>query len=58
MGVLRIVFAVPLPPLGVLLQVGTGKHFWINVLLTILGYIPGVVHVVRVIAKYYARPQR
>jgi uncharacterized membrane protein YqaE (UPF0057 family) len=37
MGVLRIVFAVPLPPLGVLLQVGTGKHFWISVLLTILG---------------------
>jgi hypothetical protein len=30
----------------------TGKHFWINVLLTILGYIPGIVHAVWVIAKY------
>jgi uncharacterized membrane protein YqaE (UPF0057 family) len=29
-----------------------GKHFWINILLTILGYIPGIVHAVRVIAKY------
>ncbi|HZY56426.1 MAG TPA: YqaE/Pmp3 family membrane protein [Rubrobacteraceae bacterium] len=41
-----------LAPLGVFLQVGLGKHFWINILLTLLGYIPGVVHAVWVIAKY------
>jgi uncharacterized membrane protein YqaE (UPF0057 family) len=29
-----------------------GKRFWINVLLTILGYIPSIVHAVWVIAKY------
>jgi uncharacterized membrane protein YqaE (UPF0057 family) len=29
-----------------------GKHFWINVVLTILGYIPGIAHAVWVIAKY------
>ena len=40
------------PPLGVFLQVGIGKQFWINILLTILGYIPGIVHAVWVIAKY------
>ena len=40
------------PPLGVFLQVGIGKHFWINILLTILGYIPGIIHAVWVIAKY------
>jgi uncharacterized membrane protein YqaE (UPF0057 family) len=28
------------------------KQFWINILLTILGYIPGIVHAVWVIAKY------
>ncbi len=39
MDLLRIVIAILLPPLGVFLQVGVGKHFWINVLLTILGYI-------------------
>ena len=44
--------AILLPPLGVFLQVGIGKHFWINILLTILGYIPGIVHAVWVIAKY------
>jgi uncharacterized membrane protein YqaE (UPF0057 family) len=49
---LRIVIAVLLPPLGVFLQVGIGKQFWINILLTILGYIPGIIHAVWVIAKY------
>jgi uncharacterized membrane protein YqaE (UPF0057 family) len=49
---LRIIIAILLPPLGVFLQVGIGKHFWINILLTLLGYIPGIVHAVWVIAKY------
>jgi uncharacterized membrane protein YqaE (UPF0057 family) len=49
---LRIIVAILLPPLGVFLQVGNGKQFWINILLTILGYIPGIVHAVWVIAKY------
>ena len=52
MDILRVVAAILLPPLGVFLQVGIGKHFWINILLTILGYIPGIVHAVWVIAKY------
>jgi uncharacterized membrane protein YqaE (UPF0057 family) len=52
MDVLRIIIAILLPPLGVFLQVGIGKHFWINIVLTILGYIPGIVHAVWVIAKY------
>ena len=52
MDVLRIIIAILLPPVGVFLLVGIGKHFWINVLLTILGYIPGIIHAVWVIAKY------
>jgi uncharacterized membrane protein YqaE (UPF0057 family) len=52
MDLLRIIIAILLPPLGVFLQVGLTKHFWINILLTILGYIPGIVHAVWVIAKY------
>jgi len=32
--------------------VGIGKYFWINILLTLLGYIPGIVHAVWVIVKY------
>jgi uncharacterized membrane protein YqaE (UPF0057 family) len=52
MDLLRIIIAILLPPLGVFLQVGITKHFWINVLLTILGYIPGIIHAVWVITKY------
>ena len=48
---IRILFAVLLPPLGVFLQVGLGLQFWINVLLTLLGYLPGIVHAVWIIAK-------
>jgi uncharacterized membrane protein YqaE (UPF0057 family) len=46
MDLLRIVFAILLPPLGVFLQVGFGGAFWLNILLTLLGYIPGIVHAV------------
>ena len=51
MEILKVIIAILLPPLGVLLQVGLGKHFWINIILTLLGYIPGIVHAVWVIAK-------
>ncbi|SLM29849.1 conserved hypothetical protein [Desulfamplus magnetovallimortis] len=51
MELIKIILAVLLPPLGVLLEVGFGMQFWINILLTLLGYLPGVVHAVWVIAK-------
>ena len=51
MDIIRIIFAILLPPLGVFLQVGFGKHFLINILLTLLGFIPGIVHAVYIIAK-------
>lgn len=51
MELLKILLAIILPPIGVFFQVGIGKHFWINLLLTICGYIPGIVHAVWVIAK-------
>ncbi|WP_136253670.1 MULTISPECIES: YqaE/Pmp3 family membrane protein [Halomonadaceae] len=51
MDVIRIILAILLPPVGVFLQVGIGLHFWINILLTILGYVPGIVHAVWIIAR-------
>ena len=41
MDIIRLLLAIFLPPAGVFLQVGLGKHFWINLLLTLLGWIPG-----------------
>lgn len=51
MDFVRILIAILLPPLGVFLQVGIGGAFWLNILLTLLGYIPGIVHAVWIIAK-------
>jgi uncharacterized membrane protein YqaE (UPF0057 family) len=51
MDILRILIAILLPPLGVFLQVGIGLQFWINILLTLLGYIPGIIHAVYIIVK-------
>ncbi|MEM1170814.1 MAG: YqaE/Pmp3 family membrane protein [Cyanobacteria bacterium P01_H01_bin.35] len=51
MTILRILAAIFLPPLGVFLTVGLGGAFWINILLTLLGFLPGIIHAIWVIAK-------
>ncbi|GLK77102.1 proteolipid membrane potential modulator [Methylopila jiangsuensis] len=51
MDVVRILIAILLPPLGVFLQVGIGLQFWLNILLTILGYVPGIIHAIWVILR-------
>ena len=48
---LRILLAILLPPVGVFLQVGFGLHFWLNILLTLMGYVPGIVHAVWIILR-------
>ena len=50
MDCLRIVLSVIIPPLGVFFKVGFGLHFWLNILLTLLGYLPGLIHAIWVIA--------
>ncbi|KAI0202020.1 plasma membrane proteolipid 3 [Astrocystis sublimbata] len=48
----KIILAVILPPLGVFLERGCGADFLINILLTVLGYIPGIIHALYIILKY------
>lgn len=47
--IIKVILAIILPPLGVFFEVGFGKHFWLNILLTLLGWIPGVVHAMYII---------
>ena len=47
--IIRIILSVIIPPVGVFLQVGFGAQLWINILLTILGYVPGVIHALYII---------
>lgn len=51
MVLVRILIAILLPPLAVFLQVGFTGHFWLNILLTLLGYLPGLVHAIWIIAR-------
>lgn len=46
---IKILFAILLPPVGVFFEVGLSGAFWLNVLLTILGYIPGIIHALYII---------
>lgn len=49
---IKIIFAILLPPVGVFMEVGLKGHFWLNLLLTLLGYIPGIIHALYVILKH------
>ena len=44
MGFWRNVFTIILPPLRVLLAKRFGWAFILNIILTLLGYIPGLIH--------------
>ncbi|KAF2272536.1 UPF0057-domain-containing protein [Westerdykella ornata] len=49
---IKIIFAIILPPLGVFLERGCNADFLINILLTCLGYIPGIIHALYIILKF------
>ena len=49
MDILRMIASIIIPPLGVFWQVGLTGQFWLNVLLTILGYVPGLIHAIYII---------
>lgn len=51
MDLLKLLFAILLPPLGVFLEVGLTGQFWLNILLTLLGYIPGIIHAIWIISS-------
>ncbi|KQK04001.1 hydrophobic protein RCI2B [Brachypodium distachyon] len=46
-----IVLAIILPPLGVLLKFGCQTEFWLCLLLTLFGYLPGIIYAVYVLTK-------
>ena len=53
---IRILLAILLPPLGVFLKVGLKGPFWLNILLTLLGFIPGIIHALYVILQDASAP--
>ncbi|ODV95444.1 hypothetical protein PACTADRAFT_58243 [Pachysolen tannophilus NRRL Y-2460] len=50
--IIKIIVAIFLPPLGVFLEVGFSMVLVLNIILTLLGYIPGILHALYVIFRY------
>ncbi|MDX6765880.1 MAG: YqaE/Pmp3 family membrane protein [Candidatus Methylacidiphilales bacterium] len=44
MDLLKIILSIFLPPVAAFLQVGLTLHFWLNIVLTLCGGLPGVIH--------------
>ncbi len=44
MKILKVIFSIIFPPIAAFLQVGVTAHLWINIILTILGIVPGIIH--------------
>lgn len=51
MSYIRLLLAFLLPPAAVYMQFGANKTFWINCVLTALGFVPGVLHAVYTMAS-------
>lgn len=52
MKILRYILGILVPPVGVFLAYGLSTTLLINILLTLLGWVPGIIHAVWAIAKY------
>ena len=44
MSVIVLILSILLPPAGVALKHGVGRDFVINLILTLIFYVPGVIH--------------
>ncbi len=52
MKLIRFALGIFLPPVGIFLTYGFGPTLLINILLTLLGWVPGSIHAVWAIAKH------
>jgi uncharacterized membrane protein YqaE (UPF0057 family) len=50
-SIIRIILAIFLPPIAVLVTAGIGIQFFLNILLTILGVIPGMIHALWIVMR-------
>jgi uncharacterized membrane protein YqaE (UPF0057 family) len=51
MNVIRIILALLIPPVAAFLTVGIGLHFWLNILLSIFFWVPGMIHALWLVVK-------
>ncbi len=51
MDIVRIIIAIFLPPLAAFLTVGISLHFWLNLILTLMFFVPGMIHALWLVVK-------
>ncbi len=51
MSLIVIIISILIPPLGVFLVHGLGRHFIINLILTLIFWLPGAIHALWVNSK-------
>ncbi len=49
---LKLILALVFPPAAVFLEVGVTFHLFLNIVLTILGYVPGMLHALWVVFTF------
>ena len=49
--ILKIIVAIILPPVAAWWQVRFTLHFWINLILTFIAWLPGIVHAIWLILR-------
>ncbi|MBT7302633.1 MAG: YqaE/Pmp3 family membrane protein [Victivallales bacterium] len=40
----KVLLSIFFPPVATFLQVGVSTHLWINIVLPLLGGVPGIIH--------------
>jgi uncharacterized membrane protein YqaE (UPF0057 family) len=57
-AILLVIITIFVPPVGVFLVAGCGMDLFINICLTLLGYIPGHIHAFYLEYVYYDRREQ
>lgn len=56
MNIVRIVLALFLPPVAAFLTVGLGLQFWLNLILTLCFFVPGMIHALWLVVRRAETP--
>lgn len=57
MDIVRCCVAFVVPPFGLYMQEGLSRRFWIAALLTMLGFLPGMLYAVFTIFQHESQPR-
>lgn len=49
MKIIEVLLAILLPPAGVFIKKGLSFHFWLSVVFTLCGYLPGLLYALIII---------